>query len=620
MTIKYLKGSDNKVADALSRIETRLDPETVTELLNHMKGGAPGAKTEDIWIIEEDERVDQEVILRVTQLARQDKKIRNLRTEDWRQAQQMDLVIPHILEWLRLPKNDRTRLKDFLRGKVSEADCRPYGLREKDFEKRDHILFIKTTPPGSIGTIPVFVVPVNRRQIAIDACHRGAGHQGRDRSLSLMKERFWWPGMANALSLVIQNCGRCKQFEAKCQIPKMELILCTQPMELVHVDYVGMEVTVATQEKPVVKNVLVIVDHFTRYVQAFVMNNHMAYTTAQVLYNNFFSVFGFPQKLMSDQGTEFIGDVIAAMCKLLGIEKIRTMPYHPQTNGSEERVHQTLQRMIGKLDPEKHRKWPEHIGSVLIAYNATRSQVTGYSPYFLMFGRRPQLLVDLLFRTVNTREWTRTIDEYVKALYEWLTECLQLAQESASKQAKRQKRLYDRRVGAVELHPGDRVLVHLDAFRGQCRKLKNRWGDDIHTVINRMADGIPVYEVKNEHTGKRKVLHRAQLLLWLTDYSEPVRCNLMTTSDTLPGTVPGQQLQDSGKGLHPVPGDSLQYGLDLTHYMAIIDNPELMTSRIGCEVCTGIPRQAAGHRILTDCGEEPDSDCLGSYVGDVLFS
>ena len=292
-------------------------------------------------------------------------------------------------------------MKDFLRGKVSEADCRAYGLREKDFEKRDHILFIKTTPPGSIGTILVFVVPVNQRQVAIDMCHWGARHQGQDRSLSLMKEQFWWPGLANTLFLVIQNCGRCKQFEAKCQIPEMGPILCTQPMELVHVDYVGMEVTVATQEKPVVKNILVKVDHFTRYVQAFVTNNHTAHTTARVLYNNFFSVFGFPQKLMLDQGTEFTGDVIAAMCKLLGIEKIRTMPYHPQTNGSAERVHQTLQRMIGKLDPEKRRKWPKHIRSVLIAYNATRSQVTSYSPYFLMFGRRPQLPVDLLFLTVN---------------------------------------------------------------------------------------------------------------------------------------------------------------------------------------------------------------------------
>ena len=393
--------------------------------------------------------------------------------EDWHRAQLMDPVIPHVLDWLRLPRNNRVKLKDFLRGKVSEADCRAYSLREKDFERRDHLLFIKTTPPENVGTIPVFVVPVNRRQVAIDMCHRNAGHQGRDRTLSLLKGWFWWPGMSTALCLSLQNCGRCKQFEAKSQLPSMEPIVCTQPMELVHIDYVGMEVTVSTKEKPVVKNVLVVVDHFTRYVQAFVTKNHTAFTTARVLYNNFFSVFGFPKRLMSDQGTEFTGDVIAAMCKLLGIEKIRTTPYHPQGNGSAERVHQTLQRMIGKLDPEKRQKWPEHIGSMVIAYNATRSQVTGYSPYFLMFGRRPRLPVDLLFSTVNNREWTHTIDEYVKTLYERLRECLKLAQESATKEANRQKWLYDRKVRAVELRPGDRVLVRLDAFRGQRRKLKN---------------------------------------------------------------------------------------------------------------------------------------------------
>ena len=100
--------------------------------------------------------------------------------------------------------------------------------------------------------------------------------QGRDGTLSLMKGQFWWPGMAMALCLAIQNCGRCKQFEAKCQLPEMEPIVCTQPMELVHVDYVGMEVTMAAKEKPVVKNVLVVVDHFTLYVQAFITKNHTA--------------------------------------------------------------------------------------------------------------------------------------------------------------------------------------------------------------------------------------------------------------------------------------------------------------------------------------------------------
>ena len=245
---------------------------------------------------------------------------------------------------------------------ASEYEKRFYAARQKEFVVQDNLLYLQTTPTNSQDSTSVFVVPTNDRQAAIDGCHRSTGHQGRDRTLSLMKERFWWLGMSQALLKVVANCRRCIQYVAKGQLPPMQPIICTELMELVHVDYVGMEVTVATTKKPVVKHVLVVVDHFTRYVQAYVTKNHMARTTARVLNNNYFSVFGFPQCLMSDQGTEFCGKVIAAMCSLLGVEKIRMSPYHPQTNGSAERVHQTLQRMIGKLDPEKRKKWPAHIG------------------------------------------------------------------------------------------------------------------------------------------------------------------------------------------------------------------------------------------------------------------
>ena len=167
---------------------------------------------------------------------------------------------------------------------------------------------------------------------------------------------------------------------------------------------------------------------------------------------------------MSDQGTEFTSKVIQAMCSLLGIEKIRTTPYHPQSNGSAKRAHQTLRRMIRKLDPELCQKWLVHLGSVLIAYNTTRFLVTGFSLYYLMFGQRPQLPIDLLFPTRWEHNLTSTIDEYVETLYRHLRKSVKLAQDSALNEALRQKRLYDRKVGAVELRPGDRVLVKLDAF------------------------------------------------------------------------------------------------------------------------------------------------------------
>ena len=152
-------------------------------------------------------------------------------------------------------------------------------------------------------------------------------------------------------------------FEAKPQIPPLEPILCTEPLDLVHIDYVSMEVTVGVKEKPVVKNVLIVEDHFTHYTQVYVTNNHTACTMVHVLYNEFFSVSGFSRRLMSDQAAEFTGQVISELCDLLGITKIRMLPYHPQTNGAVKRVHQTLRRMIAKMDPDKRAKWPSHLGA-----------------------------------------------------------------------------------------------------------------------------------------------------------------------------------------------------------------------------------------------------------------
>ena len=410
--------------------------------------------------------------------------------------------------------------------------------------------------------------------------------------------------MSRALVIAVSNCGRCKQFEAKPQIPGMQPIICTEPMELVHVDYIRMEVTVSTQEKPVVKNVLVVIDHFTQYVQAYVTRNQTARTTARVLYNEYFSMFRFPQKLMSDQGTGFTSKVIAAMCSLLGIEKILTTPYHPQSNGSAERVHQTLRRMIGKLDPEKCQKWPAHLGSVLIAYNATWSLVMGYSPYYLMFGRRPRLPIDLLFPTHREHNLTLTIDEYVETLYKRLRKSVKMAEDSALKEALLQKCLYDHKVGAMELQPRDCVLVKLDTFRSQQWKLKNQWGSDLHTV-------------KNEQTGKTKVLQRSKLLLWLADYGEPMRMNRMCASVTL-WEIPENPLPGSEDG-GPVPG-SVMFGLNLAKLRIIVDTPESMTCQVVCEVHMGALWNGTVLWIELWTEEDPDPGCLGSFMGDVPCS
>ena len=135
-------------------------------------------------------------------------------------------------------------------------------------------------------------------------------------------------------------------------------------------------------------------------------------------------------------------------------------------------------------------------------------------------------------------------------------------------------------------------------------------------VVTRMTDGIPAYVVKNNRTGKKKVVHRAPLLLWLADYSEPVRCNHVDTSDVPTGTATDRNPQKGCDGDNSVPGCSLQYGMDLTVYMAVIEDPERISSRIGCKVRVGVSRNVAGQMVVKP-DEEKCPDCLGSYSEDV---
>ena len=350
----------------------------------------------------------------------------NLTGLDWKSLQENDPIIQHVLKWKhhnsdknsKKDKNaDRHTLEEYLLTVVNSHDTKAYGNWQKDFTLLNDMLFINDTPKGSTDMVLLFIVPASKCQAALDLCHRDLGHQGRDRTYSLLQERFWWPKMRTQMMMTLQNCEKSKVYEKKDPKGPFCTFATTEPMDLVHIDLVGMEVTIETKKKPVVQKILVVTDHFSQFVQAYKVKDKRAITIAKCLYDIYFRHYGFPQHLLSDEGTEFCNAVLNEMCIYLNIKKLHTSPYHPQTNGAVERVHQTLEQMITKLDNKRCRKWPKHLGSITHAYNSTRSQIMGYSPYFLMMGRRPWLPVDLLFPTTWTLPGTKGVNEYVKALY-----------------------------------------------------------------------------------------------------------------------------------------------------------------------------------------------------------
>ena len=127
---------------------------------------------------------------------------------------------------------------------------------------------------------------------------------------------------------------------------------------------------------------LVLQDHFSKYVVAYVVKDQTAHTAAETLRNGYFGLFSAPAYLISDQGKAFTGHIITHLCDLYGVQKLRTSPYHAQTNGQVERMNQMIIRMVSKLEEDKKACWSKHLPELLLAYNATRSAVTGYSPYY----------------------------------------------------------------------------------------------------------------------------------------------------------------------------------------------------------------------------------------------
>ena len=355
-----------------------------------------------------------------------------------------------------------------------------------------------------------------KNQLVLPACfieevliglHTDMGHPSKDRTLSLLRDRFFWPGMTTDTESWIKNCGRCIRRKSKTDVrAPLVNISSSYPLELVCLDYLSLE-----PSKGNISNVLVITDHFTRFAVAVPTRNQTAKTTADVLYNEFIVKYGIPARLHSDQGANFESDIIKQLCDMMGIKKSRTTPYHASGNGMTERFNRTLISMIGTLEPEKKRNWKQFIPSLVHAYNCIRHESTGYSPYSLLFGREPRLPVDMAFGIKTESVEQKSCNEYVSDLREKISDAFEKVQKNADLSREKQKRNYDLRAKAARLLAGDRVLVKVLAHEGK-HKLADKWTADIYIVVDQPNVDIPVYKVKREDgQGPVKTLHRNNL-------------------------------------------------------------------------------------------------------------
>ena len=249
-----------------------------------------------------------------------------------------------------------------------------------------------------------------RRQ-ALQGCHDDLGHLRIEQTIDLLIDHFYWPGMMEDVTRHIKQCETCLGFQAIPYKAPMENVDATYPMELVHMDYLMIEVIESAKDV----HILVITDHFTWYAQAIVTRSQTAKCTAQNLWDKFIVHYWLPEKILTDQGCNFESDLLKALCEIAQVKKIRTSGYHPQTNGQCECFNATLINMLGTLPEKLKSTWREQVPILVHTYNCTKNNVTGFSPYYLMFGQKPFLPIDMLFGT-NTADLRGNSTTYIENL------------------------------------------------------------------------------------------------------------------------------------------------------------------------------------------------------------
>ena len=322
-TIQYRSGQSNVEADALSRISwpkvldgtDTVDVENMdTHIVNAIITGARSKSSLIESISSSPEIVPKELI-----------SDSNEPPLDWFRLQRAD---PSLATIIHLMESDQLyKRKPY---KKDSADVKSLLRIKKSLVLTKSILFRKsfTDNTSSKKIIWQLVIPKTHRHKVILGCHDEVGHQGRVRTLSLLRERFFWPSMQVEATQHIAKCSRCLKRKSTPQVAPLQPILVSQPLELVHLDYLTLE-----PSKGNIENVLVITDHFTRYALAYASKTQTAQATARILWDNFICHYGFPEQFISDQGRNFESDLIQELCKIAGVKKLHTTPYHPQSNG-----------------------------------------------------------------------------------------------------------------------------------------------------------------------------------------------------------------------------------------------------------------------------------------------
>ena len=270
-------------------------------------------------------------------------------------------------------------------------------------------------PPGQLE-YPRLVLPPAARQAVIKRAHLEVGHMGVAKTLHRIQEAYKWPKIHAEVLKWIRHCPECIVNHGRRERPLPDpMPLAEYPGQIMGMDLSGPFAPSTAGNT----YILTFIDHASGFAEAIPIKNKTAQAVYDQLHRRFMPWVAPPEILVVDNGLEFAATLVDKYLKELGVDVRHICPWNAKSNGRIERFHRSLKDIIRKLTRAQPHLWEDVLGDALLAHRTTPSDVTGFSPYFLFFGRHPpQPYFRLLDRQegLQTSRMAQRVDEVSGAL------------------------------------------------------------------------------------------------------------------------------------------------------------------------------------------------------------
>ena len=418
------------------------------------------------------------------------------------EEQRKDNDLDTVLNWMTV--NSRPNFKNI---RSSTSNLKHYWALFGELTVVDNCLFRRCEDDLNHLYLQL-IVPPGLQQRVLEAMHdmpHGGGHMGADRTANRLKKRYYWPKWKSDVERHCLTCAICDRRKCPSKLPKAPLVpsneLC--PMQRIEVDVLGGLPTTYDRNR----YVLVACD-----MQAWPMMSQTAEETARILYDNWLTVHGVPDRIHTDQGGNFESVLFKELVKLVGSTKSRTTAFHPAGNGGVERNNRTIIAMLINYVQKDPKSWDRSLSSLCATYNASKHEMTGFSPHFLLTGRELRIPADLLSgcSVVELRH------NSVLDLQERMRPVHEVVKERLNQKRNLMKKRYDKSASLHQYNVGDSVLLR-DVVLHENEKQKFHLPyRGPYKVIEVCA---PNYVIANEDRSFVKRVHFNRLKPSFGDYS-----------------------------------------------------------------------------------------------------